>query len=588
MMMKPATFEPEDQEVVMIVDDNESLRESLGEVLNSAGIRSVGTGTVRDALRLQAVHLPSVTVVDYRLPDGSGIELAGLLKDLAPASPVLMLTGYATMDSAIASVGQLDAYLMKPVAPHTFIQAIINALTRSRLVAENQRLVERLERMTAFQASYDAVTGLPNRTFLEMRLNESVSTSVQSGESLALFFVDLDGLEVLNDLFGHQVGDELLRQMGNRLNDLRRENDTVARFGGNEFVMIRQGADTVDACLFGDRLIETLSRPIEMSGIEHRVRPCIGIVVTDPDMVSQSPESLLQNADTAKYLARQKHQAGWELFELRMRRRVVDRYEIERGLRNAFDGDFSLVYQAVVDLPSANLVGAEALLRWDRVGHGIQLPGAFLPVAEETGLILPIGRWVLDRALSDLAAWRHAGRLPAGFKLWVNVSPHQLATPDFPEVVRELLEVHGIEPEHLGLEILEEALIDAGLAEKALRELRDLGVSLNLDDFGAGHSNLSWLQELPITGIKVDRRFVAGLDVPGNERGPAIVSGLIKLCQALGLEVIGEGVETVEQADALSSMGCYLVQGYYFGRPRPGSPVALSAQSDQLSSPQPS
>jgi diguanylate cyclase (GGDEF)-like protein len=539
---------------------------------------------MRDALRLQAIHLPAATVVDYRLPDGSGIELASLLKDLSPSSPVLMLTGYASMDSAIASVGQLDAYLMKPVPPHTFIQAIINALTRSRLVAENLRLVERLQRMTAFQASYDAVTGLPNRTFMEMRLTESVAASVQSGESLALFFIDLDGLEVLNDLFGHQVGDELLRQMGNRLNDLRRDDDTVARFGGNEFVMIRQSADTVDACLFADRLIETLLRPMEMSGIEHRVRPCIGIVVTDPDTVSQSPETLLQNADTAKYLARQKHQAGWELFELRMRRRVVDRYEIERGLRNAFDGDFSLVYQAVVDIPSGQLVGAEALLRWDRVGHGTQLPGAFLPVAEETGLILPIGKWVLNQALSDLAAWRRDGGLPAGFKLWVNVSPHQLATPDFPEVVRHLLETHGVEPDHLGLEILEEALIDTGTAEKALRELRDLGVSLNLDDFGAGHSNLSWLQELPITGIKIDRRFVAGLDVPGNERGPAIVSGLIKLCQALGLQVIGEGVETLAQADALSSMGCHLVQGYYFGRPMPGSPVALAAQKQPLSS----
>jgi PleD family two-component response regulator len=242
--MKPAAFEPEDQEVVLIVDDNESLRDSLGEVLNSAGIRSVGTGTMRDALRLQAIHLPAATVVDYRLPDGSGIELASLLKDLSPSSPVLMLTGYASMDSAIASVGQLDAYLMKPVPPHTFIQAIINALTRSRLVAENLRLVERLQRMTAFQASYDAVTGLPNRTFMEMRLTESVAASVQSGESLALFFIDLDGLEVLNDLFGHQVGDELLRQMGNRLNDLRRDDDTVARFGGNEFVMIRQSAPT--------------------------------------------------------------------------------------------------------------------------------------------------------------------------------------------------------------------------------------------------------------------------------------------------------------------------------------------------------
>jgi diguanylate cyclase (GGDEF)-like protein len=579
--MKASAFEPEDQEVILIVDDNESLRDSLGEILNSAGIRSVGAGTVRDALRLQAIHLPAATVVDYRLPDGSGIELATQLKERCPGSPVLLLTGYASLDSAIASVGQLDAYLMKPVPPHTFIQAIVNSLIRYRLVAENQRLVERLQRMTAFQASYDSITGLPNRTFLEMRLTESVAASAESGAPLALFFIDLHGLEVLSDVFGHQVGDELLRQMGNRLMDLRRDGDTVARFGGNEFVVVRQNTDTMDACLFGDRLVELMGLPVEMTGIEHRVRPCVGIVVTDPEAPGQSTETLLQNADTAKYLARQKNQAGWELFEIRMRRRVVDRYEIERGLRNGFEGDFSLVYQAVVNIPSGALIGAEALLRWDRIGHGIQLPGSFLDVAEESGLILPIGKWVLGRALSDLATWQRAGNLPPGFKLWVNVSPHQIAAPEFPELVSGLLSAHGIEPELLGLEILEEALIDAGEAEKVLRDLRGLGLSLNLDDFGAGHSNLSWLQELPITGIKIDRRFVAGLDVIGNDRGPAIVSGLIRLCESLGLAVIGEGVETEAQANVLSSMGCEFAQGYYFGYPMPGAPMDLSVPREQ-------
>jgi EAL domain-containing protein (putative c-di-GMP-specific phosphodiesterase class I) len=239
-------------------------------------------------------------------------------------------------------------------------------------------------------------------------------------------------------------------------------------------------------------------------------------------------------------------------------------------------------------MPSGNLVGAEALLRWDRVGHGIQLPGSFLDVAEETGLILPIGKWVLGQALSDLATWLRNGSLPTGFRLWVNVSPHQLATPGFPELVRDLLDAHGVEPTHLGLEILEEALVDMVAAEKVLVELRELGVSLNLDDFGAGHSNLSWLQELPITGIKIDRQFVAELGVPGHDRGAAIVKGLIKLCDELGLAVIGEGVETKAQATALSSMGCQVAQGYYFGYPGSGYPGPRLRLTDHVGAGTPS
>jgi EAL domain-containing protein (putative c-di-GMP-specific phosphodiesterase class I) len=260
----------------------------------------------------------------------------------------------------------------------------------------------------------------------------------------------------------------------------------------------------------------------------------------------------------------------------------MERFEIERGLRNALeDGDLDLAYHPIIDIQSGSPVGAEALLRWDRAGHGTQLPGSFLDVAEETGLIVPIGEWVLERALSDLATWRREEDLPTGFRLWVNVSPRQLGNPQFPGLVSDLLDAHGVEPELLGLEILEEALIDTGPAEETLRSIREIGVSFNLDDFGAGHSNISLLRELPITGIKIDRRFVADLGVPGNDRGPAIVCGLITLARALGLEVIGEGVETEAQADALSLMGCHFAQGYLYGHPRAGCPIPRSARSGQ-------
>jgi EAL domain-containing protein (putative c-di-GMP-specific phosphodiesterase class I) len=255
-----------------------------------------------------------------------------------------------------------------------------------------------------------------------------------------------------------------------------------------------------------------------------------------------------------------------------MRDRVLERFEVERGLRAGMEsGDLSLAYQPMVDLQTGAVVGAEALLRWHRAGYGTVLPGGFLNIAEESGLIVPIGRWVLEEALTDLALWCHEHTVPPDFRLWVNVSPHQLANPHFADLVRDVMDDHGLPGSLLGVEIIEEALRDVGATAKVLYGLREIGVAVNLDDFGAGHSNLSWLQELPITGLKIDRRFIANLDRLGDDRGPAIVGGLIGLGRALGLSVVGEGVETEAQADALRRMGCEHAQGYFFGYPGPST-----------------
>lgn len=570
-------FAPEGDGLVLVVDDDEPIRQTLVDVLATAGIRALGASRTDEALALQAAHNPAVVVVDYRLPDGSGIDLARELKERDPEVPVLLLTGYASLDSAIAAVGQLDAYLIKPVAPQTFLQTIRNALARRGLVAENRSLVERLQRLNAYQALYDPLTGLPNRALLDDRLSQAIAGCRRTGNSLAVLFVDLDGFKVVNDLFGHHVGDQLLREMADRLAKARRQSDTVARFGGDEFVVVCPDIKTsAAACRIAEHLLDELSTPADIEGVEHRLTASVGIAVTSPGALSQSPETLLRNADTAMYRAKEEGRAGWELFDDAMRDRVLERFEVERGLRSGMEsGDLALAYQPMVDLQSGEVVGAEALLRWHRMGHGTILPASFLNVAEESGLIVPIGRWALQKALADLATWRSDGTVPARFRLWINVSPHQLANPHFADLVRELIQAHGIPAAMLGLEIVEEALRDIGATEKVLRSLRELGVSLNLDDFGAGHSNLSWLQELPITGIKIDRRFVASLDALGDERGTAIVHGLIGLGHALGLSIVGEGVETEAQASALRVMGCELAQGYYFGYP--GTPKQLWA-----------
>ncbi len=537
-------------------------------------IETITAGRVDEAMKLVLLHQPAVVVVDYQLPDGSGIDLAKQIKAYDPELPVLLLTGYATFDTAVDAVGRLDAYLIKPVAPQQLLHSVANALTRRRLLNQNRSLVDRLTRINAYQAMYDPLTGLLNRALLDDRLEQSLAISQRTGRSLALFFLDLDRFKVVNDLFGHQVGDQVLREVATRLSNSCRKSDSVARFGGDEFVIICADIrDSSDACVFADHLLETFVEPIEIDGFEHVISASIGIAVTVPGPRRVTAESLLRNADTAMYRAKDSGRNRWELFDNEMRAQVRERFEVERGLPVALaSGGLSVLYQAVVDTGADAVIGAEALLRWDRPGHGLMLPEHFLPIAEECGLIVPIGAWVLERALTDLAGWMAAGQVSEAFRLWVNVSPKQLADPTFPDLVVDLLTKQGVPPEALGFEILEEALLDVGAAKGIMKHLRSLGIALALDDFGAGYSNLSWLKDLPITGIKVDRQFIAALG-SSDGRGTAIVQGLVNLGHSLQLSVVGEGVETEAQALALHSIGCESAQGFFYGYPGAGLAV---------------
>jgi diguanylate cyclase (GGDEF)-like protein len=561
---------PEVREVVLLVDDDESLRGTLVDMLALDGIETITAGRVEDALKLVLLHEPAVVVVDYQLPDGSGIELAKEIKAHDPELPVLLLTGYATLDTAVAAVGRLDAYLVKPVAPQQLLHSVANALTRRRLLNQNRSLVDRLTRINAYQAMYDPLTGLLNRALLDDRLEQSLAISQRTGRSLALFFLDLDRFKVVNDLFGHQVGDQVLREVANRLSNSCRKSDSVARFGGDEFVIICADIrDSADACVFADHLLETFIEPIVIDGFEHAISASVGIAVTLPGPRRHSAETLLRNADTAMYRAKDAGRGRWELFDNEMRAQVKERFEVERELPVALaDGGLLVLYQAVVDTGTETVIGAEALLRWNRDGQGIVLPEHFLPIAEECGLIVPIGAWVLEQALADLASWIAEGNLPSPFRLWVNVSPKQLADPSFPDLVVDTLAKHSLAPDYLGFEILEEALLDVGAAKGVMKHLRSVGIALALDDFGAGYSNLSWLQDLPITGMKIDRRFITSLD-SSDGRGAAIVQGLVNLGHSLHLSVVGEGVETAEQARALRALGCESAQGFFFGEPGP-------------------
>jgi diguanylate cyclase (GGDEF)-like protein len=554
-----------------VVDDDVSTRASLLAVLAGAGIAAIGAASAEQALAFHADSGPALVVIDYLLPDRNGLDLAQALKERDPTLPILLLTGSASLESAIAAVGQVDGYLLKPMATDAFVGAVRRGLAHGALVAENRNLTSRLERLSQNQSLYDPLTGLPNRALLDDRINQALAICRRNHSALAILFIDLDGFKAVNDLNGHAVGDLALRELANRLAEARRRTDTIARFGGDEFVVVCPDVESVDvAYRMAEVILAELSRPVILGSTEHRLTASIGIVVTEPGDPTATTDALLRDADLAMYAAKDEGKASWKLFDETMRARAASRHEVEQGLRVAMEQDeLVLEYQPVIDLQSGGIVGAEALVRWNRPGHGMVPPADFLGVADKVGLTASMGRWILDHALADLARLRASGTLPEGFHMWVNVSPRQIADLHFAELVAELSALHQVPTLLLGVEIAEHAVRDVVTTENVLSALHDLDVAVQLDDFGSGESNLAWLQELPISGIKIDAEFIAALDAVREHDGGALVRGIIGLGHELHLTIVGEGVETHAQAVALRAMGCEYAQGFYFGRPGP-------------------
>lgn len=557
---------------VVIVDDEESVRDTVVAVLEGSGIAARGFGSASAALEDDDTHRAAVALIDYRLPDMSGLDLAVALADKNPDVRVLLMTGHASMESAIESVGRVDEYLVKPVQPPILIRAVRNALERHALAHENRNLIERLQRLTSYQALYDPLTGLPNRMLLTDQLHEALSMGRGDARTVALLFIDLDGFKLVNDSLGHSFGDLLLSQVADRISTAVDASDTVARFGGDKFVVVQADAGSAEAAQsLGRRLLQELSAPFTAGGVTHHVTASIGVAVARSGD-GMSPDDLLGAADTAMYRAKAQGRARCVAYATDMRDQVVERLDMEQGLRQAIDtGQLQLAYQPIVELATGRLVGAEALLRWDRPGHGVVLPGEFLPVADGAGLTRALGDWVVERALDDLGRFAAGRVMPEGFRLWVNVFPHQTADRTLPDQLADGLSRRGLPAQMLGVEIIEEALADLGETVAVLTALRAMGVAATLDDFGAGHSNLAWLQDLPITALKIDRRFVNELDLGAEGKGALIVRGLIALGNALGLVLLGEGVERPAQADLLRDLGCDWAQGYHFGRPGPAA-----------------
>ncbi|WP_407279504.1 EAL domain-containing protein [Aromatoleum evansii] len=414
------------------------------------------------------------------------------------------------------------------------------------------------------QANFDALTGLANRSLLYDRLDRALVHARRNGSKAGLLFLDLDGFKWVNDTLGHDVGDELLVEVARRLKGCVREQDTVARLGGDEFtIVVGDLQDAEHLRTVGEKVLGVLEQPIALPGTRHQISGSMGITVFPDD--GDDVHSLLRNADIAMYKSKQNGKNRFHFYAREMQCDALKRMQIEADLRTALARDaFTLEYQPIVAADSGELFGAEALIRWSHPQLGAMSPADFVPVAEDSGLIVPIGAWVLREAVRQMHAWRELGHvLP---HLAVNVSGVQFRDPALPELVAEVMDCYAVASGALTLEICESVMVDANSAtEKRMRALKEQGVAYSLDDFGTGFSSLSYLKRFPVDIVKIDRSFVR--DCPGDRNDVHLVEAIINMAHSLDLKVVAEGVETQAQADFLRERGCDFLQGYLIAKP---------------------
>jgi diguanylate cyclase (GGDEF)-like protein len=450
--------------------------------------------------------------------------------------------------------------LGRPLVPKRLVGTHVDISKRKATEDENRYL-----------AFYDPLTRLPNRRMLLDRLNQALASSLRSGQAGALLFIDLDNFKDLNDTLGHDKGDLLLQQVAQRLATCVRKADTVARLGGDEFVVMLEDLSgnlreaATQAEIVGEKILATLSQTYRFAGYEQRSTPSIGATLFGDN--KNSVDELLKQADLAMYQAKAAGRNTLRFFDPEMQAAVTARASMEVDLRKGIvNGEFQPYFQAQID-SQGRVIGAEILLRWLHPEHGLVMPASFIPLAEETGLILPLGEWVLETACRQLALWASRPEIP-DLTIAVNVSARQIRQPDFVEVVRAILQRTGANPQRLKLELTESLLLEnvEDIIEK-MTALKELGVGFSLDDFGTGYSSLAYLKRLPLDQLKIDRSFVR--DVLTDLNDATIARTVVALGQSLGLAVIAEGVETEAQKDFLADIGCLTYQGYFFARPLP-------------------
>jgi len=546
---------------LILVEDNAADAGLVREMLSNAAATKYEIVTVPrlgDALdRLNQEPFDAI-LLDLGLPDARGLDSLQMLQRTAPDVPIVVLSGLDDKTLALEAVRQgAQDYLLKGENDGP-------TLARTVLYAAERK---RAELNVRYMALHDGLTGLPNRLLALDRLSQCLARAGRERKLLALLFLDLDSFKIINDTRGHAVGDALLQAVATRLCGCVRKSDTVARIGGDEFTLILPEVSHVDDVnRFAAKVLDALQKPFTIAGREEYVSGSVGISVWPTD--GETPDALLNAADAAMYRAKRRGGDSYEFHSEIPTLMDSERLPLGNRLRFALNAhEFMLHYQPIIDTRSGGTVGVEALLRWEHPSWGLLMPSSFVPLAEEMGLIVPIGSWALLQACQQVDHWNRS-RAGAPLRASVNLSSRELNHRNLCHMIDRALRDSGLPPECLTLELTETGILfDEQAAVASMRELNAMGVRCFIDDFGKGYSSLSRVRRFPIYGLKIDRGFVQSIDTdPGDA---SVVMAIIMMARGLNLRVIAEGVETAGQADALRVSGCDEMQGYHFRPPLP-------------------
>jgi len=543
---------------ILLVEDNPAdarlIKEYFGELRETPFLVNEAESIAGAVDHVAQRHF-DVILLDLSLPDSQGLETIHRMHAHAPGIPVIVLTGLDDDELALSAMrhGAQDYLVKGKFDIHLLGRAIRYTIERKRSEAEIKKL-----------AYYDILTGLPNRVLFTDRLKQAIVMAERDRRDTALLFLDLDHFKNVNDSIGHAYGDRLLKITADRIQHCLRSSDTVARIGGDEFVVILplvSGAD--DISKVASKILESLNNPVRLEEHEIYSSASIGISVFPDD--GSTVEDLLKNADIALYQAKERGRNNFQFFSKEMNVQALTRQLLESSMRQAITrNEFYLVYQPQFDIGNRTLVGLEALLRWQHPQKGNIYPLHFIAIAEETGMIIPIGEWVLRTACSQATAWHDSGT--PWLRVAVNISARQFKQDNFVSLVKSILDESGLPPEYLELELTESTIMErADRNIQTLLELKKLGVTLAIDDFGTGYSSLSYLKHFPIDRLKIDRSFLRDLTIGGDDA--AIAEAIIVMAHSLNLDVVAEGVEQEEQFDFLHSRKCDTLQGFLMSHP---------------------
>ena len=563
---------------VLIIDDEEQIRHLLIDVLGTTYDCS-DAGSAEEALAALSENTFDLVISDIDMGAMSGLELVPHVHSLSPDTVVVMVSGNQDIGFAIEAlrVGAFD-YITKPIDLRHVEASVERALNHCNLLKEKRRYKEQLETLlqqrTAqvdWLAYYDTVTQLPNRALFEDRLTQAVSVAKATQQSLGVLFISLDQFKKVNDSLGHGPGDILLREFAERLKSCITKSDTVARFGSDEFALLRTQIDgTKDVIETIGSLSQVLKFSFDLPGHELFATASVGVSLYPLD--GEDCQTLLKNAGAALYKAKRSGGANYQFYTADMHELAAKRLALESSLRRAIQNEEFLVhYQPRVSVDSLAITGVEALVRWQHPQLGLISPSEFIPLAEDTGLIVPIGEWVLRTACLQGRRWSDQGFAP--IQIAVNISARQFHDRDLSQTVIRILEETGLSPKYLELELTESSIMrDAEFAAGMLNSLKSMGINISIDDFGTGFSSLASLKRLPIDALKVDQSFVR--EATSDPDDAALVMAIITLAHNLRLRVIAEGVETEDQLRFLQLLRCDEIQGYFFSKPLPANILA--------------